>query len=56
MAAQEKWEYTIEPFNTNATPNEELEAQVDRLGRSGWEVCFPWPSPAHLLFKRRLKK
>lgn len=49
----DQWEYHIEPVSTNSTPNERIIARLDQLGQDRWEMVMAFPSPHHLLFKRK---
>lgn len=52
-----QWEYRIEGFNINATPNDTLASKLNALGREGWEIISTgWPDRSFVLMKRQMTK
>jgi hypothetical protein len=49
----DQWEYHMEPVATPSTPNDAILDRMNKLGKERWEMCALYPSPHHILFKRK---
>lgn len=58
--SMKQWNYLLEEISSKHDKKEEIEVQLNDLGKDGWEIVSVWPqnflnntgSRLHVLFKR----